>query len=322
MTGNSLRRCLRNHLAGQPPLPTLDAAAVVLGEAHRLGGSLYHMGARVGHEDGARLRGIWAAQAAAHLRRVAVLRSVWPPDAPPPLVFKGGDLVENIYRDPGARRMSDLDLLLAPTDHAAVLARLTPLADATTLPRGERFAHEPPYEVALRFGDVTLELHRSPQPPHRGGPDAAGLLARSVAGSLDGLAVRYPHPLDRVLLWLVNMAKGSFHGDLSDYFDLASALQALSKPTPWTHLADRAATSGLSRPWRLACRQLATSEIWPGVLPEMGRWDDALAAALLPPLDVPPVHTPSWRFQGLKLWLADPPRRTGMIARALAGRRT
>lgn len=316
MNSESLRTCLRAFVDGDRALPALGAEDVAMASAHRLAGTLYHMRVPLGHVERQSVQRTWASQAAAYVQRVAVLRAQWPADAPAPLLFKGADLVENLYGDPGARRMSDLDLLLPPTTFDAVAGVLSACADACSTPRTEAFHGEVPYEVGLRFGDVTLELHRAPQPLHRGGPSAEALYAASTPGTLDGLAVRFPAPEDRWLLWLTNQAKGSFQGDLADLLDLCLILRALPAPLPWTRLLARARAAGLSRPARLALRRLARAQLWSGPLPAVGEVSDALADRLLPPPDAPALEMATWRFQGLKLWLADPHRREAILARA------
>lgn len=316
VNSESLRTCLRAFVDGDRALPALGAEDVAMASAHRLAGTLYHMRVPLGHVERQSVQRTWASQAAAHLKRVAVLRAQWPTNAPAPMLFKGADLVENLYGDPGARRMSDLDLMLPPTAFDAVSTALTERADACSTPRSETFGAEVPYELGLRFGDVTLELHRAPQPQHRGGPAADALYAASTPGTLDGLAVRYPAPEDRWLLWLTNQAKGSFQGDLADLLDLCLVLRALPTPLPWSRLLARARAVGLSRPARLGLRRLARAGLWSGPLPAVGEVTDALADRLLPAPDAPALDMPAWRFQGLKLWLTDPARRPGLVARA------
>jgi hypothetical protein len=281
------------------------------------------MRAPAGHEERQIAYRTWANQAAAHLTRVACLRRHWPAAAPPPLLIKGADLAEHIYRDPGARRMSDLDVLVPPEAFEPVVRALERAADATGTPRTERFPGDPPYERAFRFGAVTLEVHRALQPLHRGGPDPVALYARSTGESLDGWPIRAPSPLDRVLIWLTNQAKGSFQSDLADALDLALLLRALPSPRPFTALAGAASSAGLERALALAVRRLSETGIFPAPLPALPDWDDRLAAQLLPEVDRPALDLPTWRFQALKLWLAPPERRFGLLGRGLytAGQR-
>lgn len=313
-TGN-LCECLRAFVAGEPALPPLDAAGWAQAQAHRLAATLYHMRAGAGHEERQIAYRTWANQAAAHLRRVDCLARHWPRGAPAPLLIKGADLAEHVYRDPGARRMSDLDLVVPPSEFEAVARALGRVADAVDVPRFEAFPGDPPYELAFRFGDVTLEVHRALQPFHRGGPAAERLYENASPGVLDGLPIRIPSPLDRVLIWLTNQSKGSFQDDLADYLDLALLLRALPGPRPYRALGDAARAAGLGRPLALAIRRLAATGIFPDPLPALPDWDDRLASLLLPDVTTPALDLPAWRFQALKVWLAPDGRRGGILAR-------
>jgi hypothetical protein len=315
MESGNLRECLRAFTAGAPDLPPLDAAGWAQAQAHRLAATVYHMRAAGGHEERQIAYRTWANQAAAHLMRCACLARNWPTDGPAPLLIKGADLAEHVYRDPGARRMSDLDVLVPAEAFESVTRALRRRADAVHAPRGEGFPGDPPYELGFVFGDVTLEVHRALQPFHRGGPDPAALYRRSTPGMLEGLPIRVPGPMDRVLVWLTNQCKGSFQSDLADALDLALILRALPHPRPYRALATSARREGLERALALAVRRLGAAGIFPEALPALPDWDDRLVARLLPDIDTPALDQPAWQFQAIKLWLAPVGCRGAIVRR-------
>lgn len=287
---------LRAHLARRR-LPRLPPGIGAVARRHRVAGTLYHIGASLSDLDAQICRAAWADACGAHLLRMEALCRIWPGDLPEPLIFKGADLAENVYGDPGARAARDLDLIVPPGVFEAAVARLRPLADAVRWPRYERLPGDRPYAVGLVIGELLIELHAHPMPPHRGGPHGAALWARSERWPLDGAALRRPAPLDRWLLWLCNQAKGAFFGDLGDLLDGAMILRALDAPL--ATLDAVAEAHGLRPAWRLARRRLGP--IWPAVaLPDGG------LARLLPPVGADPIEPPPLRFQALK-WALMPP---------------
>jgi hypothetical protein len=317
MDAGPLVQILRAWLAGERPLPRPPAGIARVAERHRLTGTLYHIGAPLFEVDAAAASSAWTTNLAGHLHRMAALARAWPRHAPPPLVIKGADAAEHLFDDPGARRCSDLDLLLPDPDFEPVAAALGAAADEVREPRSERFADDPPYERGFRFGPALIELHRHPQPPHRAGPCGRALWRRGQPARLGDVRARQPHPDDRLLLWLTNQAKQSFHGDLADLLDLALILRRMPEPSRWTRARRLAEDAGLGRPLRLALVRLAQSGLWPDPLPAL---DDAAARlvnrALPHPVADPRPPTPV-RFQALKLWLADDRARRAIAHRGL-----
>lgn len=318
MDARPLARTLRAWLAGHRPLSPLPPGVARIAERHRLSGTLYHIGAPVHEVDENAIRAAWAANVAGHLSRVAALQRAWPAGAPAPVVIKGADIGEHLFDDPGARRCSDLDLLLPDPHFDAVAAHLAALADEVCRPRHERLRGEAPFQLGFRFGAALLELHREPQPPHRGGPAGAAIARRALPGRLGELAVRRPAPIDRLLLWLTNQAKQSFLGDLADQLDLALILRALAPRTRWTTARRRAEEVGLGRPFALAVLRLGQSGIWADPLPHVADPVVRAVARRLPSPLAPAGRIPWWKFQALKLWLADAPARRAIAARAAA----
>lgn len=276
-----LLECLSDHLRGRPPR-RLAFGVATIANRHRVAGTLYHIRPPMSDFDAQICERAWAEAAGAHLLRLEVLCRNWPADAPAPLVFKGADLVEHVYRNPGARAARDLDVIVPPGVFDDVVAALTPRAEAVRWPRYERFAADAPYAVGLVIEGVLIEIHTHPMPPHRGGPDGAALWARSESWCFDGFGLRRPAPLDRALLWLVNRAKDAFVGDLGDALDGALILRDLDP----TAVARQARMYGLTPAWMLAQRRLR--RVWdrPLVEPAEPNWGrfQAMKWALMPPV--------------------------------------
>ena len=247
----------------------------------------------------------WAEATGAHLLRLEALCRIWPADAPAPMVFKGADLAEHVYRDPGARAARDLDVLVPPGVFDAVAAALAPLADEVRWPRYERWLTDAPYAVGLMFDGVLIEIHAHPMPPHRRGPHGAALWARTEGWTFEGTALRRPARADRFAIWLANMAKDAFYGDLGDLLDGVMIRRTLDAAT----LAAIARAHGLTVAWRLAQRRLDAF---------MGEGGRAGLERLLPPVGAEPVQPPALRFQALKWTLMPPAGRLPALRRGLA----
>jgi hypothetical protein len=315
MNARPLASLLRAGLAGQRPLPPAPSGIAEVAARHRLCATLYHIGAELFEVDARQARLSWTNNVAAHLHRVSTVARVWPSWAPPPLVFKGADIGEHLFDDPGARRCSDLDLLLPDPHHGPVAAALAAQADEVRAPRYERLPGEPDYETGFRFGPVLIELHRDPQPPHRAALSGRAVWRRGRPARLGELDVLQPSPDDRLLLWLTNQAKQSFHGDLADLLDLAMILRTFPEGGS-TAARRRADEAGLGRPYRLGLLRLAQSGLWPGALPAVDAADVHAVARLLPHPHAEPRPTPWWRFQLVKLWLAEGDARREILRRA------
>ena len=318
---DALVALLRAWLRGQR-LPRLTASALAVAEAHRVAGLVYHIRPPMDQPTAARARQIWAEQAGHALRLTCTLTEQWPTSAPPPLVFKGFDIAENLLRDPGARRVSDIDLLLPDPAWARVRSALSPSATRVQSPRGERYPHEPAYEAGFVWGNTLLELHRHPQPPHRGGPSGFLVYARALPGTLVGLEVLYPTAQDRVLLWLVNQCKGSLATDLADLVDLALSLRALASEAGGTFDALEAsvATFKLNAAWHICLRRLAALDLVDVPPTAAATPLERAIEALSPALGPTPKTPSSARFQAIKLALTPAHLRAGVLARGLRAR--
>lgn len=313
-----LVRTLRAWLQGSP-MPALPEGIHVLAARHRLAGTLYHIGAPLSDFDTRHCEAAWNRNLAGHLARGAALAACWPPDAPPPLVFKGADLGEQIYGDPGARHASDLDVLVPAPQFERVTRSLEARAGSGEPASYERFPGEPSYVLGFRIDGLLLEVHQAPQPLHRARLTADALWARALPGRLGDLPVRYPAPEDRVLLWLTNQAKGAFHGGLGGLLDFALLLRALPGGFETARRAARGV--GLGRPWQLALVRLRESGIWPHALPAVRDPRVHAIARLLPPVLAPSLYSNDATFQLVKLWLCDGRGRVGTLLRAVVSRR-
>ncbi|MCA9538061.1 MAG: nucleotidyltransferase family protein [Myxococcales bacterium] len=313
----ALVKACRDWLAGRALAP-LPAGVVAFAEQHRLAGALHHLGAPMAAGDAALAERAWAQNLAGHLARVGALGRLWPVSAPPPLVFKGADIGERLFDDPGARAANDLDLLLPSPDFEAVDAALAGLRRRPA-PRTERFAGEPPHAIGLATDDVLIELHREPQPPHRARLRAAEVYARAEAGRLGAVNVRWPTSRDRLLLWLTNQAKDAFHSDLAALLDLALILCALGgEQAPLSVLRAEACEAGLGRSFDLGRVRLHQSGLWPWALPLPKRRSVWRVARALPDVHTGRREPNQARFQAIKLWLCAPAARFAVLLRGAA----
>ncbi len=312
----SLVAMLRAWLRAEP-LPPLVEAAWPLAQAHRLGGLVHFVQPPMDATTARAAATAWLSQSARTLHLSRTFAARWPPETPAPLVLKGFDIGENLLRDPGARRVSDLDLLLPDPAWAELVARWRPLADEVRTPRGERHADESPYELGFVFDGALLEVHRHPQPRHRGGPSGHSLYLGAVPGRLEGVPVLYPSPEARVLVWLVNQVKGSFHTDLTDVVDLVLALRGLSDPGAGERVGELARACGLAAAWSLAltrARWLLPELFIERLAPTATAW---VAGQWMPTLAPTPTRPSALRFQALKVALTPQAHRLGLVTRGL-----
>ncbi|MCB9547270.1 MAG: nucleotidyltransferase family protein [Myxococcales bacterium] len=311
----ALTSLLRRWLAGQPPPQVADETTLLsAARRHRLAGTLYHIGAPLCESNATEVRRAWADNLGVHLLRVEALGRIWPAEAPPPLVFKGADLAENVYDDPGARQARDLDLLVPPAAWPRLATHLAAHADQVERPRYARLPGDPPLAIGLRLGSLLVELHAHPWPPHRGGPDGWFFWGRGRPGRLGEVPVLFPTPTDRLLLWLGNQAKGAFTADLADLLDLALILRGCDDA------GGDAARAGLGLPWAVARRRLGASGLVDGD-GGAGAWA-RLIDRLLPPATAARADQPALRAHLIKGMLAPPSAWPGLALRAAATART
>ena len=297
-----------------------DAARLcALARQHRLGGLLHRILPDPAPTVAAALRADWHRNLAGHLQRAAVFDRVWPHSAPPPLVFKGADVAESLFADPGARASSDLDLLLPDPHFDEVAKHLGARADVILRPVFVRRCGDIPHELGFSFDSIVIELHREPQPAHRGRLRGRSIWQRGTPARLGAHLTRRPSPIDRVLLWLVGAVNQAFALDLADWLDLALLLDHLPRSNRWSRLRAATTASGLRRPWILACHRLAATGLWPSTLPANGALTaGAVDRWLLPHALSPPTAPDRIRGRIAKWWLLDRSARRAVLVRALA----
>lgn len=317
MSTHGLMNALRAWLAGRA-VPPLSKAAVDLAFDNRLAGLLYHIQAPLSEFDRARTEARWTANLAAHLHRVQRLNSIWT-DLPPPLIYKGADLAEHIYDDPGARRAGDLDLIVPSTAYAKAIERLRPQAVDVRRSPHEALPGEPMAGIGFDFGAVLIEVHLDPQPRHRRRFDGDALYRRGSEGALGALQVRFPSAIDRVLICVTNQAKTGFCSDLADLLDLTLCLKALGSGRA-SVLRKAARTAELSGALELCLLRCARAGL-PTGFPPRPSFSCQILARTLPRALSNPVPSRALQF-GSRWWSLSSRARISTAWRYAHGRRS
>ncbi len=308
-----LSNILRCWLQGEP-LPLAPPGITESSTPLRLNGTLYHIALPLSEAEQNKCAQEWNENLGAHLRRLEILRRCWPVSAPPPLIFKGADLGEHLYDDPGARRAYDLDLLLPRPAFESIIPQLSTQASEVREAHYERFPGEPQIVLGFLIEGCLLELHSDPQPPHRPGPRGLALWHRAELRLLQGFRLKIPRPLDRLLLWLSNCSKDGGYLDLLDLLDFVLIRRTLSQS--WSELRQSVKLYGLERAFDLALLRLKEAELWPGgSLPEV---EVTILSRLLPGVLQAPENPNPFLFQGSKLFLCPPELRWGLLRRTLS----
>ncbi len=319
MNQQPLITSLRNWLADRPTRPPIGDDLEQLIDAHRLSGLLYHIGAHLGESIAQSAQKEWTNNAAAYLSRFRAVQEHWPSQASAPLLLKGADYIENLYFTPGARRCVDIDILVPPDSHDSVNAAFAQFPRRKD-PLYERLPTDPIYAQGFMVGENLVELHRDAGPNHSAPLDVDSIYQRSLLKEIDGFWVRYPHPDDRLLLWLQNQSKSAFVDGLWSTVDLALILQERLKQGDiheLTRLKELATQYGLDNAFDLAMLRLDRHKIWPGRLQRGSRMLARFANRICIDADTPTIMAARWRRQSLKLWLCPTRRRPAMVARML-----
>jgi hypothetical protein len=308
---------LRNWLANRPERPDISAGMERYIRAHRLSGLLYHIEAHLSESIAQSAQKEWTNNTAAYLSRFQALKSHWPLHVPPPLLLKGADYIDTLYGSPGARRCVDIDVLIPPGYFEATQVAFAQFPSRSD-PVYERYAHESPYAHGFLVGDSLVELHQYTAPHHIAVLDSQDLYDRSSLGSVDGFPVRYPHPDDRLVLWLQNQSKSGFLDGLWSLIDLSLILRERLVASDLTHpeqLRHLALAYGLERAFDLALYRLHKSGLWPTPLHLSQKTLPALLDRFFIHEEVPTKTSSVWRRQSLKLWLCPVGRRAAMARR-------
>jgi hypothetical protein len=139
------------------------------------------------------------------------------------IVLKGGAYLNDLYVDPGTRRLTDIDLLMRREDAGRIARRLLDAGYrgeiAVDYPWNRRFEMWRPVEGACRF-----ELHWDIL-DERPESLAKGLWARSVPGSLEGVPCRRLAPVDAIPYHTAHLAAHYFGPQLKWVVDLREMLR-------------------------------------------------------------------------------------------------
>jgi hypothetical protein len=303
----ALTRSLSCWLEGGSERPHIGPELCTYIRIHRLSALLYHIGASLGEHVEQRAQAKWTLNTQAYLARIVSLKHSWSDISCVPLLIKGADYNENVYQDPGARSAVDLDILVSEAEFTAVQTKI----------KSDRIrTQDCATSVGYENQGVLLELHSTI------GPDAFvsalgdEILAQGQQTEFDGLAVLFPSPDHRLIIWLANQSKAAFIDGLWSLMDLALILKPLvvgRSPLEWTRLVEMAKRCGLQRAFDLALLKLDHSGIWPFGLP-LGHTAECRLAARLCLKTHSPCRVPSLlQRQALKLWLCRSDRRIGYL---------
>ncbi len=226
----------------------------------------------------------------------------------PPLLLKGSALLGSVY-GPGARPMSDVDLLVPARHFSVALEVLRHLGGRAQRSVGRRLTDALFHEVHVHLGGLALDLHRGLSPWPLFAVDHDGVLARAQRSPTGRLR---PAAADLLLHLAVHAAGDGFALSLRELVDgllIVSQLrpapeEVIARAVAWrarkatATLLDVLASAGLSDPaWRAAARSL-----------HQGGARTALARRALAD-ELPPGHHTSWRRRRRMLRAADAPLR-------------
>ena len=168
--------------------------------------------------------------------------------------LKGLAMIRDVYRDPGARTMGDIDLLVVPSRFDEAVALMSALGAAPAWPRPDRPVTRTRYhELPLWLeGGLLVDLHRGlVHPTLFSPPDAdwppvpsseAHLIHAAIHAAIDGYLVKLRAVVDGLLLAAVADPEGtvamarrwSAMGVLERWLTILHAFAPL--PSPWPDL--------------------------------------------------------------------------------------
>lgn len=214
----------------------------------------------------------YAATAACNMRqmhRLGEVLRVFERRSIPVMPLKGAALLALVYRDPGLRPMTDVDLLVRREDLRRAADALRE-AGLTPIGREEDYArrghhHWIPY--VSPDGALAVELHHDLAPAGRDmRVDVEDLWRRAQPAAMGRAAVWLPSPA-HLLLHLAMHAAGAqlFDRSLGGLQDIARTVRSLGETIDWTELAATARAWNASR--YAYCTLRLTEEMLPSGIP-------------------------------------------------------
>lgn len=168
-----------------------------------------------------------------------------------PVLLKGYGLARRLYEKPLLRAASDVDVLVAPSELAAVARALAPLGLRSSVDPGLTDVLAEGQHVSFGGAAGLVEAHfRLVTAPSSSALDAQPLLARAQAGELDGRPVRFLAAEDELLSLAVHAANHAFLR-VSWLVDLERFLAA-HRGLDWPLMRSRAAGLGVARAFEVA----------------------------------------------------------------------
>jgi len=180
----------------------------------------------------------------------------------PFLLLKGAAYLGDLYDDPGARRLTDIDLLVRRSDAGRLARRLS--RDGFRGEVGGLFPEDRRFEM-WRPGPAPchFEFHWSLRLPFRFGIDEDGIWERADPVALEGVPCRRASREDALLYHVAHQADSYFGPSLKWVLDLREMLR-LWRPAPELLVA-RASAWRVRTALYLALRHL--EKILPGEVP-------------------------------------------------------
>ncbi len=292
----AVHQALRYWLDDSPIRPPIrdDSTQYIL--VQRLGGLLYHIGGHLSEANTQFCRTIWQQNTTRYLSQIAVLGQLPSGCVENCLAVKGTDYIENMYRDPGSRQSADLDLIA----DSALRHRIQETFTIDSLRSSDDDS------VGIEQNGCLIEVHNTFAPLSLSNLNWNTLIHNGELRIIDGQPYRFPCPIDRLTIWLVNQAKSSFIDGLWAYVDLALILKTLRygpKPMSWKGLKEHAACVDLAVAFELALGRLNQFDIWPfEALPRFTRGSEILRRLLTTPNTPHPLPS-IWQRQGLRFVL-------------------
>ncbi|HEY4186792.1 MAG TPA: nucleotidyltransferase family protein [Polyangia bacterium] len=162
------------------------------------------------------------------------------------VAYKGAALAARWYDEPWTRAMSDVDVLVSPTDEARFHALLnssgfTIVASPLGRSWSARASHERTFSPGAP-GARLLDVHTAPAPPARYRFVVAEMIARARPGVLFDAPVHLLTPEDELLVMAANQAYDHFRFGLLRFLD--AWLLTERSPIDWGLLIDTAHRAG------------------------------------------------------------------------------